>query len=101
MGTLAINEMKKQAARAGIGYRLAAPHISGNHNRPSSSPQFTDDHRAKTIKSCDLQGWQAGQLFALLNWGRVEMLVGCEALCHERLLLYTDVEPSELIYPEG
>lgn len=45
-----------------------------------------------TVKTCDLSGDIAARLFSMLNLGVVNYNGG---------LLFTDVEPKDLIYPEG
>ncbi len=46
----------------------------------------------KIVKTCDLSGEVAARLFSMLNLGIVRF---------DRNLLFTDVEPKDLNYPEG
>lgn len=50
---------------------------------------------AKTVKMCDMTGCIAGRVFAMLNEG-VHFLEG-----HGEKVIFTDVEPKKLVYPEG
>ena len=53
---------------------------------------------AKTIKMCDLTGDMAAMIFCAINNGNV-VLERFEF--NSEVVLYTDIEPSNLIYPEG
>ena len=68
------------------------------------------------IPTTKLQYWQAAVLFWMLNPGKVQLKVPAECMkmlpvqvqvnmseCKfvAQLVIYTDVEPSELNYPEG
>lgn len=51
---------------------------------------------AKTIKMCDLSRDVAAKLFVLLNPGKVKYgTLGSD------FVIITDVEPKDLVYPEG
>lgn len=58
----------------------------------------------ETIKMCDMPGHVAAKVFALLNAGKVKF-VDSENVVGERFLVHptlvTDVEPKDLVYPEG
>lgn len=51
---------------------------------------------AKTIKMCDLSRDTAAKVFVLLNPGRVKY-----GTFGPDFVIITDVEPKDLVYPEG
>ena len=52
---------------------------------------------AETVKMCDMTLSIAANVFEMLNRGRVRMML--DDNCKEYIV--TDVEPKDLIYPEG
>lgn len=54
---------------------------------------------ANVVKMCDMQVEIAAKVFEMLNPGKVKVDNG--SWCSDRANIKTDVEPSELIYPEG
>lgn len=53
---------------------------------------------AKMIKMCNMTGDVASEVFVMLNPGKVEIR---ETNDYRRHVLVTDVEPKDLVYPEG
>ena len=49
---------------------------------------------AQTVKMCDMDGNIATIVFKMLNYGKV-------SLKEQGRLIVTDIEPKDLIYPEG
>ena len=59
---------------------------------------------AKTVKMCDLSRDTAAKVFMMLNSGKVKYTEMSEAFEDSPLtgpVLITDVEPKDLVYPEG
>ena len=54
---------------------------------------------AKTIKMCDMTGEIAAKIFELLNPGKVKVKFVYNLGC--TMVIETDTEPKDLIYPEG
>lgn len=54
---------------------------------------------ANTIKTCDLSGHIAAQLFVMLNDGKVEFCPSRDSYPYRALV--SDIKPTELTYPEG
>ena len=55
---------------------------------------------AETIKMCDMSIAVATKVFEMLNPGRVHVKKPGDDWC-TRYFIITDIEPKELIYPEG
>ncbi len=59
---------------------------------------------AKTVKMCDMSRDTAAKVFMMLNPGKVKYAIMGEIFddCPlPDLVLITDVEPKDLVYPEG
>ena len=50
---------------------------------------------AKCVKMCDMKAHIAVKVFEMLNPNRVKVIMDSQ------LLVLTDIEPKELVYPEG
>ena len=55
---------------------------------------------AKTVKMCDMSIAVATKVFEMLNNGKVVVKRPGEGYCAYYIVV-TDVEPSDLVYPEG
>ena len=54
----------------------------------------------KNVKMCDMPISVAVKVFSMLNEGKVKVKVPGENFCTSYIIV-TDVEPKDLIYPEG
>ena len=51
----------------------------------------------KTVKMCDMNSWIAAKVFQMLNPDQITLMVNN----YNEEAIVTDVEPKDLIYPEG
>lgn len=52
---------------------------------------------AKTVKMCDISLEMAAKIFRMCNYGKVQI----EQTRFNEILIVTDTNPEDLIYPEG